>query len=295
MIGREGRNIKALEKATGVDLIIDETPQAVTLSCFDPIRREVARLSLVKLISDGRINPARIEDVVSRVQDDLNEVIRKTGDRTLLDLHVRGMKPDIVKLLGQLKYRYRYGQNVLAHSIEVANLASVMASEIQANVLVSKTGGLLHDIGKALTHELDDPHAIVGADIASKHGLNHHICSTIKEHHDDVHTSIESFLVAAADAISASRPGARKDTIQNYIKRLESLEEIGAQFDGVEKCFAIQAGREMRVMVKPDIVDDVSASEMARGIVSKIEESLVYPGQVKVTVIRESRTSEYAK
>ena len=295
LIGREGRNIKALEKATGVDLIIDETPQAVTLSCFDPIRREIARLSLVKLISDGRINPARIEDVVSRVQDDLNEVIRKTGDRTLLDLHVRGMKPDIVKLLGQLKYRYSYGQNVLAHSIEVANLASVMASEIQANVLVSKTGGLLHDIGKALTHELDDPHAIVGADIASKHGLNHHICSTIKEHHDDVHTSIESFLVAAADAISASRPGARKDTIQNYIKRLESLEEIGAQFDGVEKCFAIQAGREMRVMVKPDIVDDVSASEMARGIVSKIEESLVYPGQVKVTVIRESRTSEYAK
>ena len=283
-----------IEKATGVDLVIDETPQAVTLSCFDPIRREIARLSLVKLISDGRINPARIEDVVSRVQDDLNEVIRKTGDRTLLDLHVRGMKPDIVKLLGQLKYRYSYGQNVLVHSIEVANLASAMASEIQANVLVSKTGGLLHDIGKALTHELDDPHAMVGADIALKHGLNHHICSTIKEHHDDVHTSIESFLVAAADAISASRPGARKDSIQNYIKRLESLEEIGSQFDGVEKCFAVQAGREIRVMVEPEKIDDAEAAVLASEIVKEIEEKLAYPGQIKVTVVREKRSVEIA-
>lgn len=295
LIGREGRNIRAIEKATGVDLIVDDTPEAVTVSCFDPIRREVARIAVSKLIVDGRIHPTRIEETVERTERELDETIRKAGEQTLLDVGVRGINPDIVKLLGRLKYRFSYGENVLQHSIEVAHLAGMIASEVGADIKISKTGGLLHDIGKALTHETEGPHAEIGADIASKNGISNDICSPIREHHDDVHTSAESFVVAAADAISAARPGSRRDTLEHYVKRLEALEEVANAFEGVEKCYAIQAGREVRVMVVPETVDDISATNMARNIVKKIEETLAYPGQIKVTVIRESRSVEYAR
>ncbi len=295
LIGREGRNIRAIEKATGVDLIIDETPEAVTLSCFDPIRREVARLAIGRLIADGRIHPARVEEMVAKSEKELDETIRKMGDKTVLDVGVRGLNAEVIHLLGRLKYRFSYGENVLQHSIEVGQLAGMMASEIGANVKVSKTGGLLHDIGKALTHEVEGPHAEIGADVAEKNNVAKHVCVAIREHHDDEHSSPESFIVAAADAISAARPGSRRDTIEHYIKRLEALEDVGRAFDGVEKCYALQAGREIRVMVEPESVDDIAASEMARGIVKKIEETLTYPGQIKVTVIRERRSVEYAR
>ena len=295
LIGREGRNIRAIEKATGVDLIIDDTPEAVTLSCFDPIRREVARLSISRLMADGRIHPARVEETVARTEKELDDTIRKTGERAVLDVGVRGINPELTRLLGRLKYRFSYGENVLQHCIEVAHLAAMMAAEIGANVKVAKAGGLLHDIGKALTHEVEGPHAEIGADVASKNSTSRAITATIREHHDDVHSSVESFLVAAADAISAARPGARKDTVEHYVKRLEALEEVGRGFDGVEKCYAIQAGREIRILVKPQTVDDVAANTMARDVVKKIEETLVYPGQIKVTVIRESRSVEYAR
>ena len=295
LIGREGRNIRAIEKATGVDLLIDETPEMVTLSCFDPIRREVARLAVGKLIADGRIHPARIEEMVAKSEKDVDETIRKTGEQAVMDVGVRGLNPDVVRLLGRLKYRFSYGENVLQHSIEVANLASLMAGEIGGNVKVAKTGGLLHDIGKALTHEVEGPHAEIGADVAVKNSVSQAICATIREHHDDDHSSVESFIVSAADAISAARPGSRRDTVEQYVKRLEALEEVGRAFDGVEKCFAIQAGREMRVMVQPQTIDDLAANKMARDIVKKIEETLVYPGQIKVTVIRESRSVEFAR
>ena len=295
LIGREGRNIRAIEKATGVDLIIDDTPGAVTLSCFHPIRREVARLALGKLIADGRIHPARIEETVAKTEKELEGTIRKTGEQTVMDVGVRGIDSEMVKLLGRLKYRFSYGENVLQHSIEVAHLAGMMAAELGANDKVAKTGGLLHDIGKALTHEIEGPHAEIGADVASKNNIPPDICATIREHHDDEHSSVESFIVAAADAISAARPGARRDTVEHYIKRLEALEEVGRAFDGVEKCFAIQAGREVRIMVQPQTIDDVAATKMAREIVKKIEETLTYPGQIKVTVIRESRAVEYAR
>ena len=295
IIGREGRNIRAIEKATGVDLIIDETPEAVTLSCFDPIRREVARLALTKLVADGRIHPARIEETVARTEKELDESIRKTGDQTVIDVGVRGLNSELVRLLGRLKYRFSYGENVLQHSIEVARLAGMIADEIGADAKVAKRGGLLHDIGKALTHEVDGPHAEIGAEVATKNDIPPAECTTIREHHDDVHTSVESFIVAAADAISAARPGSRRDTVEHYIKRLEALEEVGRGFDGVEKCFAIQAGREIRIMVQPQSIDDVAASKMARDVSKKIEETLAYPGQIKVTVIRESRAVEYAR
>ena len=295
LIGREGRNIRAIEKATGVDLIIDDTPEAVTLSCFDPLRREVARLALTKLISDGRIHPARIEETVERAEKELEETVRKTGEQAAMEAGTRGLNPEMVRLLGRLKYRFSYGENVLQHSIEVAYLAAAMAAEIGANVKVAKTGGLLHDIGKALTHEVEGPHAEIGADVAAKNGISTAMCVAIREHHDDVLSTPEAFIVSAADAISAARPGSRRDTVEHYVKRLEALEEVGRAFDGVEKCFAIQAGREMRVMVKPQSVDDMAANKMAREIVKKIEETLVYPGQIKVTVIRESRAVEYAR
>ena len=295
LIGREGRNIRAIEKATGVDLIIDEVPEVVTLSCFDPIRREVARLAVGRLIADGRIHPARVEETVARTEKELDETIRKTGEQTVIDVGVRGLNPDLVRLLGRLKYRFSYGENVLQHSIEVSRLAATMAAEIGADVKVAKMGGLLHDIGKALTHEVEGPHAEIGAEVAAKNKVPSAECVTIKEHHDDVHTSVESFLVAAADAISAARPGARKDTVEHYIKRLEALEDVGRAFDGVEKCFAIQAGREVRILVKPENIDDDAATKMARDVVRKIEETLTYPGQIKVTVIRESRSVEYAR
>ena len=295
LIGREGRNIRAIEKATGVDLIIDDTPEAVTLSCFDPVRREIARLAVTSLVSDGRIHPARVEEMVGRSEKEVSDIIWKCGEEAALEVGVRGLHPDIVRLLGRLKYRYSYGENVLQHSIEVAHLASMIASEVGANVKIAKAGGLLHDLGKALSHEMEGPHAEIGADIASKHSVAKAVCVCIAEHHDDVMSSTEAFIVAAADALSAARPGSRRDTAENYIKRLEKLEEVGRAFDGVEKCYAIQAGREVRVMVKPQSVDDATAAKMANDIVKKIESTLVYPGQIKVTVIRESRTVGYAR
>ena len=295
LIGREGRNIRAIEKYTGVDLIIDDTPEAVTLSCFDPIRREIARLAVTKLIVDGRIHPARIEEMVAKAEKEVSDSIWKSGEQAVFDVGVRGLNPEIIKLLGRLKYRYSYGENVLQHCIEVAQVAGMLASEIGANVKIAKAGGLLHDIGKALTHEIEGPHAEIGAEIAVKHSVSQSVCTCIAEHHNDDMSSVEAFIVSAADAISAARPGARKDTVENYIKRLEALEEVGRAFDGVDKCFAIQAGREVRVLVRPDDVDDIGASKMARDIVKKIEDTLVYPGQIKVTVIREQRNVEYAR
>ena len=295
LIGREGRNIRAIEKSTGVDLIIDDTPEAVTLSCFDPVRREVARLGLTKLIADGRIHPARIEEMVAKAEKEVDESIWKSGEQAVFDVGVRGLHPEVVKLLGRLKYRYSYGENVLQHSLEVSYLAGMLAAELGVDVKVSKAGGLLHDLGKALTHEIEGPHAEIGADVATRYNVGQPIIACIAEHHNDDMSSVEAFIVSAADAISAARPGARKDTVENYIKRLEALEEVGRAFDGVERCFAIQAGREMRVIVEPEAVDDVTASKMARDIVKKIEETLQYPGQIKVTVIRESRAVEYAR
>ena len=295
LIGREGRNIRTLESLTGVDVIIDDTPEVVTISCFDPVRREVARLALEKLISDGRIQPARIEDVVQRSQKDIEETIRKAGEQATFDVGVSGLDPEVVRLLGQLKYRYSYGENVLKHSVEVGLLAGMLAAEVGANEQVAKVGGLLHDIGKALTHEVAGPHAEIGAEIAQKHGVNYSSYRGILEHHSDEHETIESFLVATADAISASRPGARKESLELYVKRLRDLEEAATVFDGVERAFAIQAGREVRVMVKPEDMDDVKAAELARDIARKVEEDLVFPGQIKVTVIRETRSVEYAR
>ena len=295
LIGREGRNIRAIEKSTGVDLIIDDTPEAVTLSCFDPVRREVARLGVTKLIADGRIHPARIEEMVAKAEKEVEESIWKSGEQAVFDIGVRGLHPEVIKLLGRLKYRFSYGENVLQHSLEVGYLAGMIASEIGANVKIATAGGLLHDLGKALTHEVEGPHAQIGADVASRYNVGEAVIACIAEHHNDDMSSAEAFIVSAADAISAARPGARKDTVENYIKRLEALEEVGRAFDGVERCFAIQAGREMRVIVQPEAVDDVTASKMARDIVKKIEETLTYPGQIKVTVIRESRSVEYAR
>ena len=295
LIGREGRNIRAIEKATGVDLIIDDTPEAVTLSCFDPIRRETARVAITKLISDGRIHPARIEEMVAKAEQQVAESIWKSGEQAIFDTGVRGLNPEIIKLLGRLKYRFSYGENVLQHSLEVSHLAGMMAAEIGANVKIAKAGGLLHDLGKALSHEVEGPHAEIGAEAASKFNVAKPILVCIEEHHNDEMSTTEAFIVSAADAISAARPGSRKDTVENYIKRLEALEEVGRAFDGVEKCFAIQAGREIRVLVAPETIDDIAASKMARDIVKKIEDTLVYPGQIKVTVIRESRNIEYAR
>ena len=295
LIGREGRNIRALESLTGVDVIIDDTPEVVTISCFDPVRREIARLALEKLIADGRIQPARIEDVVQRAQKEIEETILKAGEEATFEVGISGIAPELVRLLGQLKYRYSYGENVLKHSIEVALLSGMLAAEAGANVEVAKTGGLLHDIGKALTHEVSGPHAEIGAELAQKHGINYSSYRGILEHHSDEHETIESFLVAAADAISASRPGARKESVELYVKRLKDLEEAATCFSGVERAFAIQAGREVRVMVKPEDLDDISAAALARDIARKVEEDLVFPGQIKVTVIRETRNVEYAR
>ena len=295
IIGREGRNIRAIEAATGVDLIIDDTPEAVTISCFDPVRREVAKVAISNLVQDGRIHPARIEDVVKKATEEVEKTIWKEGERAVFEAGVRGLNPELIRLLGRLKYRYSYGENVLQHSIEVCNFAGMMAAEVGANIEVAKAGGLLHDIGKALTHEVEGPHAEIGADVARKYGIPEAIERAIKEHHDDDKGSVEAFLVAAADAISSARPGARRDTLENYIKRLEALEEVANSFPGVEKTFAIQAGREVRILVKPDDVDDATSATLARDIVKKIEEKLVYPGQIKVTVIRETRSVEYAR
>ena len=295
LIGREGRNIRTLEALTGVDVIIDDTPEAVTVSCFDPVRREIARLALEKLVSDGRIQPARIEDMVNRAQEEIEQIIMKAGEQATFDAGVSGLDSELIHLLGRLKYRYSYGENVLKHSIEVSLLSGMLAAEAGANVQVAKMGGLLHDIGKAVTHEVSGAHAEIGAEIARKHGINHSSYRGILEHHSDDHETVESFLVATADAISASRPGARRESLELYVKRLKELEEVATSFTGVERVFAIQAGREVRVMVKPDDLDDVEAASLARNIAKKVEEELVFPGQIKVTVIRETRNVEYAK
>ncbi len=295
LIGREGRNIKVLESLTGVDVIIDDTPGVVTVSCFDPVRRETARLTLEKLVADGRIQPARIEEMVERTQNEMDETMQREGERAVLEAGVTGLNPDLIKLLGRLKYRYSYGENQLHHAVEVSLLSGMMAAEIGANIEVAKAGGLLHDIGKALTHEVEGPHAEIGAEVARRYGIHPEVHRAIMEHHDEDRGSVEAFLVATADAISAARPGSRKETLEHYVKRLEDLENVASSFPGIEKTFAIQAGREVRIMVKPDNVDDVAASNLARDVAKKIQDDLVFPGQIKVTVIREIRNVEYAR
>jgi ribonuclease Y len=295
LIGREGRNIRAIEATTGVDLIIDDVPEAITISCFDPIRRQIARVAIDRLIKDGRIHPARIEESVNKARSEVDETVRKAGQKATFDANVKGLHPELVKLIGRLKFRYSYGENVLQHSVEVGLIAGILAAQIGANPQTAKTAGFLHDIGKALTHEVDGPHAEIGADLAKRYGQKEIVITAIREHHDREMTTVESFLVAAADAISAARPGARHDTIENYIQRLEALEEVAQGFEGVERVYAIQAGREVRVLVNPENTDDVSAATLARNIVEKIEETLAYPGQIRVVVIRESRTVEIAQ
>ena len=260
-----------------------------------PVRREMARLALEKLVQDGRIQPARIEDMVGRAQEEIEETIQRVGEKATFDSGVTGLSPDLIKLLGRLKYRYSYGENQLQHAVEVSLLSGMLAAEIGADINVAKAGGLLHDIGKALTHEVSGPHAEIGADIARKYGINDEVHRAIMEHHDEERGSVEAFLVAAADAISAARPGARRETLEHYVQRLEALEEVAAGFSGVEKVFAIQAGREVRIMVKPDDMDDYASTVLARDIAKKIEEDLIFPGQIKVTVIRETRSIEYAR
>ena len=295
LIGRDGRNIRAIEKTTGVDLIVDESPDSVTVSCFDPIRRQVAINLLKDLIKDGRIHPARIESLTKKAQGEINKTIKKAGEDATFDSNVKGLPSEIIEIIGRLKYRYSYGENVLQHSVEVANFSALMAEEIGADVKVCRTGGFLHDIGKAMTHEIEGPHAEIGAQLASKYEIDSKIVTTIREHHDSEFTTTESFIVAAADAISASRPGARRDSAEAYVKRLKDIEEIALGFEGVDKCFAIEAGRELRVLVDPVIVDDDETSILAKNIVEKIESSLNYPGQIKVIVIRESRSIETAQ
>jgi len=296
LIGREGRNIRALEQATGVDLIIDDTPEVVTISSFDPVRREVARLALSKLILDGRIHPARIKEIVDKTRAEVEATIRSEGERAAYEAGVPGLHPELIKLLGQLKFRTSYGQNVLLHSLEVSHLAGMLASEIGLNVSTARKAGLLHDIGKAVDHQMQGPHALIGAELVRQWDKSPEVAQAIAEHHGESNSSSAlGFVVAAADAISGSRPGARRESLEQYLKRVKELEDIAASFPGVEKAFAIQAGREVRVMVKPEKVDDLAAVRLARDIAKKIEESLTYPGQIKVMVIRETTAIDYAK
>lgn len=296
LIGREGRNIRALEQATGVDLIIDDTPEAVTLSSFDPVRREVARVALTKLILDGRIHPARIEEVVAKAKEEVDADIIKTGEQAAYQEGIHGLHPELIRLLGRLKYRTSYGQNALVHSIEVSYLAGMIASELGANVAIAKKAGLLHDIGKAVDHEVEGPHATIGADLVKQWDKSAEVVKGVAEHHlETTDTSMWGFIISAADAISSARPGARRESLESYLKRLRALEDIANSFKGVEKSYAIQAGREIRILVKPEEIDDLGAMRLARDIAKKAEETLEYPGQIKVTVIRETRATDYAK
>ncbi|MEJ7763337.1 MAG: ribonuclease Y [Thermomicrobiales bacterium] len=296
IIGREGRNIRALEQATGVDLIVDDTPEAIMISGFDPVRREIARRSLAKLLQDGRIHPARIEEVVAKCRQELDGVMREEGEKVAYEANVAGLHPDLIKLLGRLRFRTSYGQNVLHHSLETSLIAAALGAELGADINVCKTAALLHDIGKAVDHEVEGPHALIGADIAKRLGRSAKIVHAIAAHHNEEEPqTVEAFIVAAADAISGARPGARREMVEAYIKRLEALEGVANSFEGVEKSFAIQAGREVRILVAPTGIDDLGASRLARDVAKKIEESLEYPGQIKVTVIRETRAVDYAR
>lgn len=296
LIGREGRNIRALEQATGVDLIIDDTPEMVTLSSFDPVRREVARQALTKLILDGRIHPARIEEVVAKAREDVDASIQTAGEQAAYQVEVTGLRPELIRLLGRLKYRTSYGQNVLAHSIETSFLAGMIAAELGADVAIAKKAGLLHDIGKAVDREVEGTHTAIGADLVKQWDKSAEVVQGVAEHHlETSNVSMWGYLISAADAISSARPGARRESLENYLNRLTALEDIANGFKGVEKSFAIQAGREIRILVKPEDIDDLGAMRLARDIVKKIEEGLTYPGQIKVTVLRETRAVDYAK
>jgi ribonuclease Y len=298
IIGRQGRNIRAFENATGIDVIVDDTPEAIILSGFDPVRREIARLAMTKLITDGRIHPARIEKTVEKARQEVEQTLIEEGEQAALEVGVHGLHPEIIKLLGRLKFRTSYGQNQHQHAIECAHIAGILASELGANVRFAKEGALLHDIGKAVDHEVEGPHAIIGADIAKRCGVHPKVVNIIASHHNEVEReadSIEAVIVEAADAISGARPGARRESLETYVKRIKALEEVANSFNGVSESFAIQAGREIRIIVKPEEVDDYAAISLSKDIARRVEESLEYPGQIKVTVIRETRAVDYAK
>ncbi len=296
IIGRQGRNIRAIEAATGVDLVVDDTPEAIIISSHDPVRREVARIALSKLVQDGRIHPARIEKEVQKAQEEVDRAIREAGEEAAYQTGFQGLHPELLKLIGRLKYRTSYGQNQYYHAIETSHLAGLLATELHGDVRAAKMGGLLHDLGKAVSHEVEGPHALVGADIARRYGVPEKVVNIIASHHGETEPQcLEAILVGAADAISGARPGARRESLENYIKRLNALEEIATSFNGVQEAFAIQAGREVRIIVRPDQLDDMSIIELARNIAHKVEDSLQYPGQIKVTVIRETRAVEFAK
>lgn len=296
IIGRQGRNIRAIEQAIGVDLVVDDTPEAIIISSFDPVRREIARMALSKLVADGRIHPTRIEKEVEKATQEIEQIIEEAGEQAMIETNNQGLHRELRKLLGRLKFRTSYGQNQLDHAVETAHIAGIIASELHANVKIARLGGLLHDLGKAVSHEIEGPHAIVGAEIAKRYGVNEAVVNCIASHHGEVEPqSIEAVIVAAADAISGARPGARRESLETYIKRVTELEEIGNSFAGVSQTYAIQAGREIRVLVRPDTIDDLAAIQLSKDIAKKIEDNLQYPGQIRVTVVRETRAVEYAK